>query len=70
MIFSSSVLTVVIGAKSIGVPVAKRIETSDPQDINEAFLRAELSSTANTTDMETEEKKPFAKPRGPARKQR
>lgn len=70
MLFSSSVLTVIIGAKSIGVPVAKRIETSDPQDINEAFLRLEIGLTSSATEVDTKEKKPFAKPRGPARKQR
>jgi twinfilin len=66
MIFSSGVSSVLTTAKNIGVVVAKKVETSDPQELNEAFLRAELSSVGSGTD----EKKLFAKPRGPARKQR
>jgi twinfilin len=68
MIFSSTALTVLTAAKNVGVVIAKRIETSDTQDVNEAFLCAELGLTLNST--QTEEKKPFAKPRGPVRKQR
>jgi twinfilin-like protein len=66
MIFSSGVSSVLAAAKDLGAPIAKKIETSDPREINESFLRAELGLTGSGT----EEKRPFAKPRGPARKQR
>ena len=66
MIFSSSVSSVLTGAKDLGAPITKKIETSDPREINETFLRAEVDLLGSRT----EEKRPFAKPRGPARKQR
>jgi len=50
--------------------VAKRIELSDPKDLNENFIKEELGYHKTTDDKEvtTAESKPFARPRGPARK--
>jgi len=61
---------------SLTKPLSRRIETSDPKEINEAFLQTELESalgasatqTSSGTATPVREDKPFAKPRGPARK--
>ena len=66
MLFSSGVSSVLAAAKNMGLAIARKVETSDPQELNESFLRAELGLAGSGTD----EKKPFAKPRGPTRKQR
>ncbi|KAF8576390.1 actin depolymerizing protein [Ramaria rubella] len=67
MLFSSGLSSVLTTAKALGVPVTRKIETSDPQEVDGAFLRAELSSAGSGTE---EKKIMFAKPRGPMRKQR
>lgn len=73
MIYSSSATSVYQTAKSLSLPLANRkIETSDPKEIDESFLRAELGlasgELANSSATKGEEKKPFARPRGPGRK--
>ena len=73
MIYSSSATSVYQTAKSLSLPLANRkIETSDPKEVDESFLRAELGlATGETTDTaakKDEEKKPFARPKGPGRK--
>ena len=73
MIYSSSATSVYQSAKSLSLPLASRkIETSDPKEIDESFLRTELGlATSESTDSSArkeEEKKPFARPRGPGRK--
>ena len=54
---------------------AKRIETSDPGELNEAFLKAGLNidgpdTIANSTGTRQDglEKPSFARPRGPAKR--
>lgn len=53
---------------------SRKIETSDPSELDEAYLKAELGFDVlpidgqETVYRNTEEKKPFARPRGPARK--
>lgn len=60
--------------------LARRIETSDPKEINEAHLRAEFAPSpsagegtrsaagSGTATPVSGDQKPFARPRGPARK--
>lgn len=58
--------------------LTRRIETSNPKELNEAYLKADLASALGeethsaggsgfATPVESE-KKPFARPKGPARK--
>ncbi|CAG8518048.1 2571_t:CDS:2 [Acaulospora colombiana] len=69
MVYSSGVVSVVNAAKGMGVSVAKRSETSDPEDINEAFLQQELSNTPSGSSTPVSgERVAFAKPRGPPRR--
>ena len=77
MIYSSSASSVHQTAKSLlssrSTPLANRkIETSDPKEVDEAFLRSELGlvddSGFGNTIKKDEEKRPFARPRGPGRK--
>lgn len=59
-------------ASSPSIVIASRkIETSDPKELDEAFLRLELGKTADgTTANAAVTNKPFAKPRGPAGRRR
>ncbi|PVG02256.1 actin depolymerizing protein [Serendipita vermifera] len=69
MVYSSGVVSVVNAAKTMGVSVAKRSETSDPEDINEAFLQQELSHTPSGSSTPVSgERVAFAKPKGPPRR--
>jgi twinfilin-like protein len=86
MIYASGALGVFITAKNIfttdsgpgssSVLASRKIETSNPKELNEAYLRAEYGSEgvgapgsgAGTPGVVDEEKKPFAKPKGPGRR--
>ena len=71
MLYSSGVTGVVFEAlKQHNVAVTKRVETSDPVDLDIEFIKSELEpATAHSRNLIVgDEKKPFAKPRGPMRK--
>ncbi|TRM62645.1 hypothetical protein BD626DRAFT_498029 [Schizophyllum amplum] len=86
MMYASGALMVQRGAKSIldeagstAHFAARKIETSDPSAIDEALLVSELDLATSTTSPsgagggdapKAEEKKAFAKPKGPPRRQR
>jgi len=83
MVYSSGSSAVFQYAKSIipseglaSVFATRKIETSDPTELDELYLKSELSldqgvTSSNPTPAETpEEKKAFAKPRGPGRRPR
>lgn len=68
MLYSSGVASLVNDVKAqLGVVVAKRLEASDPTELDLDWLRGELAPTGTATPSE-DTKKPFAKPRGPARR--
>lgn len=71
MIYSSGAVGVTTTARQeYQIIVTKRLETSDPSDIDIAFIKQELEPNAPSAagNVVGDEKKPFAKPRGPARK--
>ncbi|KAG6818214.1 hypothetical protein H0H87_000119 [Tephrocybe sp. NHM501043] len=82
MIYSSGVYSTYLAAKNLLLGAspaahiaARKIETSDPAELDEAHLRAELGLDAAPADAQSpgnragnEERKSFARPRGPARK--
>jgi twinfilin-like protein len=81
MLYSSGAIGVfasaktILGPESSSVLASKKIETSDPKEIDEAFIRAELGveesapgSGAGTPSLRDDEKKPFARPKGPGRR--
>lgn len=80
MIYSSGSSSVFLAAKAIlppGALASRKIETSDPGEINEQLLRTELGLAGDETPTTTsgtkdsgngDEKKPFARPTGPGRK--
>jgi twinfilin-like protein len=93
MVYSSGASSVFQAAKAILSPslsssshpipshlASRKIETSDPKELNEAYLITELGllGTGPSTSGENsgavtprevgEEKKPFARPKGPARR--
>ncbi|KAG5717977.1 Twinfilin [Termitomyces sp. T112] len=86
MIYSSGVSTTYQAVKTLLAEApsttrlaSRKIETSDPSELDEAYLKAELGfdvigpvdgQSAGTGFRDAEEKKPFARPRGPARKRR
>ncbi|CCO28008.1 hypothetical protein BN14_01999 [Rhizoctonia solani AG-1 IB] len=53
-----------------GITVSKRLESSDPTELDLAWLRNELASpgSGTTSPPADDAKKPFAKPRGPVRR--
>jgi twinfilin-like protein len=57
---------------STSVLATRKLETSDPREIDEAYLRMALgygsSKAAGSTVSPPLEKKPFARPKGPGRK--
>jgi len=68
MLYSSGVTGVIHEVlKQHGIVVTKRVETSDPADLDIAFIKGELEPEASAP-IAKDEKKPFAKPRGPTRK--
>lgn len=50
------------------VTVVKKVETSDPADLDLSWVKSDLSPSP--TPVVFEEKKAFAKPKGPARRPR
>lgn len=71
MLYSSGVTGVVLEAlKQHNITVTKRVETSDPADLDIAFIKSELElvTTSSRPLIVGDEKRPFSKPRGPARK--
>ncbi|EUC62216.1 cofilin/tropomyosin-type actin-binding protein [Rhizoctonia solani AG-3 Rhs1AP] len=70
MLYSSGVASLVNDVKAqAGITVSKRLESSDPTELDLTWLRNELASPGSgSATPVTEDKKPFAKPRGPARR--
>ncbi|CAE6449117.1 unnamed protein product [Rhizoctonia solani] len=70
MLYSSGVASLVNDVKAqLGITVSKRLESSDPAELDLAWLRNELAAPGSGTATPAEDvKKPFAKPRGPARR--
>lgn len=75
MIYSSGVAALQNRAKSLlsstsSNIVSRRIETSDPKELDEMFLISELGLTEDEAPPPAgrEDKKPFARPKGPGRK--
>ncbi|KAL8281071.1 hypothetical protein RQP46_006429 [Phenoliferia psychrophenolica] len=74
LLYSSSAGGVVQNAKSLGVDVAKKIETSSPEEVDAAFVDAEVGPVAGaetssgSAPMPTSDGKSFAKPSRPGRK--
>ncbi len=79
MLYSSGAGAVFRSAKELlgaGSPLLERkVETSDPRELTEDHLKAELGLSATrtgshgtTTPTTSLEKKPFARPRGPPRR--
>ena len=89
MVYSSGVSSVFLTAKGILFAssstadihfASRKIETSDPAEINESFLIAELGlekfsnvsksqdDIGQVTQMKTDDQKLFARPRGPGRR--
>ncbi|KAJ7197137.1 hypothetical protein GGX14DRAFT_668154 [Mycena pura] len=80
MVYASGFNAVFVAAKtllagSLTPLQSRKIETSTPSDIDEAFLRSELdllttsgSGTPTDSTGNDDEKKPFARPRGPKRR--
>ncbi|KAJ1309790.1 hypothetical protein OPQ81_006555 [Rhizoctonia solani] len=71
MLYSSGVASLVNDVKAqLGITVSKRLESSDPAELDLAWLRNELtpSGSGTATPAAEDVKKPFAKPRGPARR--
>ncbi|KAA1471077.1 actin depolymerizing protein [Dentipellis sp. KUC8613] len=75
MLYSSGSSSVYQAAKALLPPnllAGRKIETSDPKELNDSLLQAELAHSNNTsptpTPGVTEETKSFARPRGPARR--
>lgn len=85
MLYSSGMLLLFQQVKALLEPspanlVTRKVETSDPKEINEAFLRSVLGASLSAgqsaatvgsptaTSPPVAEEKGFARPRGPVRK--
>ena len=68
MIYSSGVGVFVHQAKERGLSVARKSETSDPQELNTAFFMEQLGHDPNAAPAAATERVAFAKPRGPPRR--
>jgi twinfilin-like protein len=57
-------------SSSPNITIAPRtVETSDPSELDESYLKVELNlENIGEVVRETEDKKPFARPKGPARR--
>jgi len=67
MLHSAMVLSLIqMVHDSCGVAVAKKVETSDPGDLDLSWVKSELSPSP--TPVSVEEKKAFPRPKGPARR--
>ena len=83
-VFASAKSIITAASSSASVLASRKIETSDPKELDEAYLRAELGigaggaggsvpgsapgSGAGTPSLRDEDKKPFARPKGPGRR--
>jgi hypothetical protein len=67
MMYSAGVQSFVHSVKGLGLRVVKKAETSDPSEVNEAWLKAELATNSSGPSTPTADRG-FAKPRGPTRK--
>jgi twinfilin len=82
MLYSSGMLLVFQAAKSLlehtsATLLPRKIETSDPKEVNEQFLKSALGASFGgeesqrsgaSTPAQDEQKPMFARPKGPARK--
>ena len=77
MLYSSGKLSTYLDAKKVlelegssTIIAERKIETSDPAELDEKYLALELGrdSTAAAATPAQDEKKPFARPKGPGRK--
>lgn len=80
MVYASGFNATFLAAKTLAPFHARKIETSTPSEIDEAYLRSELdvssvsgsgtpgSGTSTPGGGNDDEKKPFARPRGPKRR--
>ncbi|KAK0225231.1 actin depolymerizing protein [Armillaria nabsnona] len=77
MLYSTSAYPIYMVAKTLLPPdtvAPRRIETSDPKEITEDYLKIELKLTSDNSvpnaseALDGGEKKPFAKPKGPNRR--
>lgn len=70
MIYSSNAQPVVQNAKNKGVDVVKKVETSTPSEITEAYIDAELQSeqAEQISRTGTPSNTAFARPARPGRK--
>ncbi|KAG8738490.1 Twinfilin-1 [Ceratobasidium sp. 414] len=70
MLYSSGVASFVHDVKAqLGVVAVKRLEASDPTELDLDWLRSELTPAGTGTQTPVDDsKKPFAKPRGPGRR--
>ncbi|TFK42703.1 hypothetical protein BDQ12DRAFT_757925 [Crucibulum laeve] len=80
MVYSSASLSTYMAAQTLlqnaGPSItfaSRKVETSDPIELDKAYLMTALGYDSTTSErndtQKQEEKKPFAKPRGPARRQ-
>ena len=67
MLYSAGVQSFIHNVKGLGLQVAKKAETSDPSEVDEAWLKTELAASSSGTATPTADRG-FAKPRGPTRK--
>lgn len=67
MLYSAGVQSFIHSVKGLGLQVAKKAETSDPGEVNEAWLKDELSASSSGAATSTVDRG-FAKPRGPTKK--
>jgi len=67
MLYSAGVQSFIHNVKGLGVQVTKKAETSDPGEVNEAWLKTELAASSSGATTPTADRG-FAKPRGPTRK--
>ena len=68
MLYSAGVQSFVHNVKGLGLQVTKKAETSDPSEVNEAWLKAELAASSSGAATTSTTDRGFAKPRGPTRK--
>jgi len=67
MLYSAGVQGFMHSVKQLGLNVTKKAETSDPSEVNEAWLKAELATSSSGASTPAAARG-FAKPRGPTRK--
>jgi hypothetical protein len=67
MLYSAGVQGFTHSVKGLGLKVTKKAETSDPSEVNEAWLKTELAASSSGAATPIADRG-FAKPRGPTRK--